>query len=458
MVLGGPAGINPLQKIEDDNSSLALRVNQRLNGEILQVSGDRVVISVQGVQIVARLASADQAAILMSQRQAAFIVREVAQNGILLQLVPAKTNAPQNNPVQGNLPAGGTAEALLQGSNIMVTPQTLNLARAILDAGIQVTPEILQDLFQTLEGLNLWGKEDIQAAILLKEAGLSITPDTIALFKNNPSEMSFSLGSLQTLIQQTLKETGLLPQLGGTLQTVLNPLDKLVIDVQLSQSEMAENLKEAVVSMGKSLEKALGKMAEGGQQNLQAGPDNLMLSLAVLRKQISGDTNYRELTKAIDHFMEQVRLVQYSNTTPDSRPTQGQWVNLNLPLRLPSSIKAEQQSDLQLKPSQLKVAYRPGGESGKIDPNYTRLIIEVDLEPGQTLGIDLSIVQKKVGAQITTTTNELRTLAEEELPIFSEGLEKLGYHMLSYRFEEMPIVQKNHHEPVQSSTGVCLEA
>jgi hypothetical protein len=153
--------------------------------------------------------------------------------------------------------------------------------------------------------------------------------------------------------------------------------------------------------------------------------------------------------------MDQMRLVQFANSKPDEQPSQGQWVSINLPLKL---TNGQNQDEMLLKPSHLKVAYRPGDDTGKMDPNYTRLMIEVEIADGQTLGVDLSIVQHKVGAQITATTKELRDDAEEELPGLTEGLEKLGYHLLSYRFDEVKTGQDAKKELAQSTMGVCLDA
>ena len=104
---------------------------------------------------------------------------------------------------------------------------------------------------------------------------------------------------------------------------------------------------------------------------------------------------------------------------------------MDLPLQLPAALQGRAEASFQ--EARLRIAYELKEEKSQIDPGYTRLVIRVELTPGDALDIDLSLVGKQVGAQVTSSTQELSLLAEGELGGFEQGLENLGYHLKSVR-------------------------
>jgi len=79
----------------------------------------------------------------------------------------------------------------------------------------------------------------------------------------------------------------------------------------------------------------------------------------------------------------------------------------------------------------LRVAYRQDKEKNErlIDPERTRLVLDIKLAPGELVTVDLSLVGKQVGALVTTSNATLGGLAEELLPEFEAGLSLSGFSL-----------------------------
>jgi hypothetical protein len=119
------------------------------------------------------------------------------------------------------------------------------------------------------------------------------------------------------------------------------------------------------------------------------------------------------------------------NSEPESVPVKGQWLRLDLPLAANSTPRENHIA-------QLRIAYRPDEEEGGravIDPARTRLVLQIDLDEAGTIQVDLSMANHRIGAQVTTTNEGLRSLAESELPSLATGLERLGYSLQAARCE-----------------------
>ena len=129
----GPLPINPVQKPDEGN--LFLRVNQKVAGEILQVSNEQVVLSIQGVQVVARLTTPEQMTELIDRRFAQFVVKEFNPNAVLLQLVD--TNQ-ASKPVAQSIGQQETlvVQQLLQRMNIKADPASMLIAQELINQGI----------------------------------------------------------------------------------------------------------------------------------------------------------------------------------------------------------------------------------------------------------------------------------------------------------------------------------
>ena len=81
----GPLTVSPVNM--PAGQELNLRAFQRITAEVLQVSGTTAVLSIEGFPVVAQLTSADQAAALIAQRNAQFIVTQLSNQSVTLKSV-----------------------------------------------------------------------------------------------------------------------------------------------------------------------------------------------------------------------------------------------------------------------------------------------------------------------------------------------------------------------------------
>ena len=72
---------------------LELRVNQRVNANVISVSGDQVDINIRGTRIVGRIVDGTNASALENQRTAQFVVRGMSEGVLELQVVPQQPEA-----------------------------------------------------------------------------------------------------------------------------------------------------------------------------------------------------------------------------------------------------------------------------------------------------------------------------------------------------------------------------
>jgi hypothetical protein len=412
----------PIPPVRPDDPSVALRQNQRFSAEVLQVAGDRVVLSVEGVRFVARLMASDQAAELTERRTAQFVVRDANASTIVLQL--AHTDAP---PTQtGGLSVQALIPNLLQHAGLPVDEANTHIARALLNHGFPVTPQTIEELQHVLKQVGAWNANDAQAAAALKALGLPLTPQTLALVLGNLPPLETLVGNLRKQLQSLLRSPPS-PHTAGLAAQALSLLDELVIAWGPSGAGLAEKLRQAVALGGASLEGALARLS-----GRQAAAEHSLLTLALLRRELASGGSHGAL-ESLDQFLDGMRLMQFLNSPPEEIPQRGQWLRLDLPLARPDSPPGEAQR------AQLRVAYRSEGETPQIDPENTRFILRIPLESGPWAGeviqVDLAVVNRRVGAVITATKEGLHHAAEVELPGLRLALEALGYSLHTTRCE-----------------------
>lgn len=430
MDVTGPVQTANIQQL--DGSALALRLNQRIVAEVLQVTEDRVALALEGVRFVAQLTSAEQAAQLVERRFAQFVVRDFSSQTITLQLVNPEQSPSQ--PASTVLP--DLIPNLLKHAGLPVDESTIAIAQALLDRGLPVTPELLEELQNVLSQVEGWEQDDAQIAASLKAAGLPLTEGTLALARSNiPSMLELMLG-LQSQLE-SFERSGESPRLAEQVANALSLLNQLVIDWSDSGSNIAEKLRQAVRIFGRSLENDLAKLLQDKSQTLEAssmGPN--LLALAYLRRELAQDGLHQSLLDQIDRFLEGMRLMQFLNSETESRPEKGQWLRLDLPLGAFASQAQLQQGDWpELNTARLRVAYRQDGERPEIDPDHTQIVIRIEFNAKQVMQVELSVVDRRIGAQVTASTSELVALAESQLPSLQTGIEKLGYVLQTARVE-----------------------
>ncbi len=426
MNVSGSAPIAIVQRY--DNTDAVLRMNQRIAAEVLQVSGDRVVLSVNGVQLVARLTSSDQAAQLLERRTAQFIVRDLSQSLITLQLVPRGTESEQPaSPLPPRL-----IQVLLQQAGLPINAETVTIAKMLLASGLSVEAELVQEIYAALQHIGKWTEGDALAAALLKSAGLPVTPATVDLAR-------LQLPSLGEMIQNLHKQLesllggNLSPELAALAKETQQLLSNILLQSDPDSGLLQQRLQLAIQTIGRSIERELADLI----RQLESQDDRLskgLLGLVLLRRELAKGNQHAALVAEIDRFIDGLRLLHFLNSQPDPTSTQGQWLRLNLPIAgLVYSRQAEglPQGYPQV---ELRIAYLPDERPATIDANQTRFVVRVALEDG-SVAVDVSVAQRKVGVQVTASTQPLLERAEQELPSLQQGFEQLGYQIQSMRCE-----------------------
>lgn len=416
MNVSGSLPIALVQRLDD--TSLVLRMNQRIAAEVLQVAGDQVVLALEGTRLVARLASPDQAAALAERRVTQFIVRDVNEHTVTLQVASPRSASPALQAVAPDLVLN-----LLRLAGLPTSDENVWAARALLSQGLLVTPELLAGLKELLAGLGAWGQEEAGLAAAMQAAGLPLSPAALALLMNDLPPLPLLFERLRALLR-ALPAERLPPGLQAALRQAAQFLEGLAPDWTEPAPRLAESLRAAARSLGGSLEAGLASLAHPEGEEPQALPARGWMLLARLRGLLAQAGISPALQEALDRFLESARQMHYLNSRAEQLPDKAQWLQLDLPLANPAAPAPQ---DRQRQYARLRIAYRAEGQERAIDPNHTRLVVQVALQQGESLEVDLSVVSRQIGARLTASTASLRQLAEAELPGFSEGLERLGY-------------------------------
>jgi hypothetical protein len=162
---------------------------------------------------------------------------------------------------------------------------------------------------------------------------------------------------------------------------------------------------------------------------------------------------------SIDQFLEGVRQMQFLNTAHPVENGNPPWLLVNLPVAAHIPGQAQQQGDLF--PASLRIAYRTEGKVKRIDPDNTRLVLTVDLQDGDYVTADLSVIGKRVGAWLSVSSEELKDLAIATLPDLESRLENLGLSLKLAHCDVAPIGPVLSDEPqivYPGSKGINIEA
>jgi hypothetical protein len=435
MNITGPITVTPVQK--PDESTLTLRVNQRVVAEVLQISGDTVTLALQGTQVVARLTSSDQAEALQERKVAQFVVRDLSPNNILMQLVgtlPGQTGAV--GELSQNLAAN-----LLRMADMPVTEENQVLLQSMLSEGLPADAAVMEDLRGVLNSMGKWGDAEARIASALKNAGLPVTPGAIALVQTAPQELGQVFTNLFGQLTALANRTALNPGLAETARQALALLQTCVLDWNTSPQSLADNLRQAISTLGRSVEHDLANMVRRGETHLPGAGTASLLTLAGMREEFLR-AGQRGIVEELDRFIDGMRYLHLSNAEASHAPASGEWANMEIPLRLafPPANNLNR-GTIQWNEAHLKIAYQKEEEGRKVNPAYTHLVIEVDLNQEEAVEVELAIAGKQVGVQVTTSTAPLRDIAIEEILSLADGLAKIGFEVKKSQCEVGKISQ-----------------
>ena len=136
MTISGPIPVPPAPQQAEFNS-LSLRIQERISAEVIRVAGDRVLLSQNGVRLVARLTTPDQAAQLVEHRHAQFVVKDFNKDIVTLQLVGSGLEESTTNLL---MPID-LVPLLLERANLPIDEGNSIIAQALLQQRQSVTSE-----------------------------------------------------------------------------------------------------------------------------------------------------------------------------------------------------------------------------------------------------------------------------------------------------------------------------
>jgi len=439
MSFPGPISISPISNATDQE--IGFRVNQRVNAQIVSVAGTTAILEVDGHPVVAQLTSADQAATLASRNTAQFIVTGLTSQSVTLKFVKNEQTQPA---LVGSLTSGPElAERILENTNLPVSTGALMVTRALLKQHLPVTPALLKELQDALTEYGDWGEADADLAAAMKSSGLPVTAQSLALAARKPVQTSDALSTLIKTLTQAAG--GNLPkEVRDQLLASLQTLNSTVVKWEGESSGLADQLKVMVEALGRSLENILLDLAKDPAKPI---PENSLATLMKLQQMLE-QIGRREEARAVWEFLNDVRQSQFMNVRPDNLPGQGEWSEVAFMVQ-----SARQQAENKFSPARLRVARESHEDASRINPAYTRLILQVDLKPGETVEVDLSLVGKQIRTSVMGPDPAWCDLAKNELPSLQEALIGLGYSLRDFQvgvgapqpFSRVHVVSGNPH-------------
>lgn len=413
----GPPPVTPLQNPDDGN--LFLRVNQRVAGEVLQVGNEQVVLSIQGVQVVARMTNPEQLTALIDRRFAQFVVKDMSNQVVTLQLLDMQT--PQNN---AEATSGNHEAVLLKGLltqiGLPATTENQMLAQAAIRHGLPVTAEILQELSNALSAIQPWGETEANLAATLKASQVPVSPEALRLLANSTTEVTQTFAKIVQQLGQLREDGSISTTMRAQVTQVLNVFSQAVIPGDQPAEQMISRLKSAITLLGKSLEGELARALTTEVNDLERG----LMALTRLRTELAA-RGFSSLAGEIDRFNDNLRLVHLFNTST-GEGKQNEWFRLEVPVQYP--VQGSNNLEEELCPARIRIAREqsPDG-TDQINPHYTRIIVQVDLTQNHSIEVDLSVVAHQLGLTITGSNSDISRAAKEELEELEEELGTLGY-------------------------------
>ena len=426
MIFPGPISISPINNT--NGQSFDLRVFQRITAQVLSVTGTTAVLEVEGHPVVAQLTSADQSALLSSQRTAQFVITQLGDNSVTLKLIKNEQTFPAGTAYGPDL-----AERFLENNNLPITTSNLVMTRALLRQHLPITPRTLKELQGALSEYGDWGEAEADLAAAIKSAGLPLTGQSLALSARRPAPTAQAFSQLMATLAQAAKQNlpeNLLEQLRSNLQF----LNSLILDRGGDSSRMADQLKAWAEAFGRSLENILLSEIQNGAESISK---NNLIELAKLQNLLE-QFGRQETARSLKEFLTDIRREQLMNVRSDS-PSTTEWLEIGF--ALPKANK-------DFASARLRIAR--DGTAKAINPASTRLVLQVDLSPAETVEVDLSFAGKQIRSSVTSPNPAWCKQAQAELPSLTDALAELGYTLTDFQVDvQMP----QSFNRLQSGTG-----
>jgi hypothetical protein len=440
-------------------STLFLKVNQHIAGEVIRVENEQVILSIQGVQLVARMTTPEQTASLIEKRFAQFIVKDLSEGTLSLQLIDSHPSINQQSSSSVNT---HLLSKLLDQAGIENTTTNQMIAQAAIRNGLTINSKLVEDLGSSLSKIPNWGMEHAIAAAKLKTNAISITPESINLMLNAQKDISGQVLQIIQQLTQAMSDRRLPENLVNLAKTSLQILNQAIVDASLPADVLAAKLHNAIILLGKSVENELFKTISDPVNNLTG--NNLergLMVLSRLRNELAS-RGMTTLSDGIDQFNDSIRLMHLYHSSTTSESASNQWIKLDLPVTFPATTPQLPQKPDDQPSASIRIARNPDDDTFSIDPQYTRLVIRMDIDKGDVIEVDFSIVDHSAGLFITTSNSHLTNIARNELPSLQKDLMHLGYDTKVSQVEtEKKLLNTNHENTLSYKTdfvGINLEA
>jgi hypothetical protein len=385
-------------------STLFLKVNQHIAGEVIKVDNEQVVLSIQGVQIVARMITPEQTASLIEKRFAQFLVKDTSGDVLTLQLVDTKVQAGIED-IQSNQ----------------------WIAQTAIRNGLIITSNLVDELQSVLCKIPNWSMEHATAAATLKANGIIISPESINLMLNASKDISGQVLKIIHQLTQALADKRLPSPLIDLAKNSLQILSHAVVDASLPADVLVTKLQNAIILLGKSVENELLKTIGEPFKNLSA--NNLergLMVLSRLRNELATH-GMTSLSGGIDQFNDSIRMMHLYHSSSTSESASNQWIRMDVPVTFPMTSPQLPQRPEEQPSVTIRIARNPDDDGIRIDPRYTRVVIRMDIDKEDVIEVDFSVVDHAAGIFISTSNSQLTTIARNELPTLQEDLMHLGY-------------------------------
>jgi hypothetical protein len=427
--------ITPLTIPQTPDLGLTLRLNQRIAAEILQVASEHVVLVLNGQKIVAKLTAPEHAAILMQRKTAEFIVKQLDQKQVHLQLVPKLPAPPPETPILDPV----IIHTVLKEIGLPEEEPFIQLARALILKNVPVTPENITQLQQGLPQVEEWSEEQIKAAIKLLTAGLPISDETVEILVQVPESLPDQIEKIEQLLRN-LSQRSLKPVSRKWVQRGLQTIFEAIPNWKSDPEILADSLKKSIALWGKSVEKQIAEIIS--QHHERRIPRRYLSAFLHLHRAMKFE-GQKQAVMEIEHFLDSMRF-QHVRNAPAAHQTEEQpWIDLELPLLIPGHPNTKP----DIRGFSLRIAAKAHKKKVEVDSEDTRLTLRVDLLSGQSIAVDLSIAGKRIATDVTTTNDNLHQMARDELPDLVNCLTRLGYevHSADCTLQKIPTSRASEH-------------
>ncbi len=413
MLVNGPLPVSQNDQVGKLDSSF--RPNQRVVAEVIHVTGTQVILSVNGTPIVARLTSPEQAIALKEQRLARFIITQADENIINFKLILP-------NQAQSTEMAGMRQDLLsrfLADLNLTASDKNGLLIQSMLNHQLPVNSELFNALNAVLTELGTWDANVADLAAAIKAAGLPLTPESLALAVRASGGLE-NIENLYQLMKEIAGREGLPADFRTLLETGMKLLDEARIFAGAPRSELAKAIENQILLNGRSLENIIKEQVES------KNPFWPEKSLAVFSRLQNLATTHgeKELSQMLSKYLDQTHLAQFWNIQPQQAPIAEKWLEFPIFVQIPQPNGGENGE-----PAQLRILRNPDQSEEGVDPENTRLVIEMEVSPGKTVQVNLALTGKQMWNDVVVTDEQLLEFARQELPELEQGLQELGYDL-----------------------------